>query len=155
MSDLSTIIHDHNTLETKPSDNSALKAQSQASAISLERSTSRLSDFTSRSHVWRRIDGFSEVLPLVKLSVSNPVTQVNVLPCLPTRRSSLSATATNGTVGTDSADGVPNDRIQLIVNPGASSLGLPLLSIHGGLTYASWPRSRTFGGDEIDRAQCI
>ena len=46
MSDLSfnsTILHKHSTLETKASDDLALKTRSQASATSLERSTSRLS----------------------------------------------------------------------------------------------------------------
>ena len=51
----------------------------------------------------------------------------------------------------DSADGVPDDRTQLIVDLGASSLELSLLSIREGLAYALATLSDpTIGGDEID-----
>ena len=51
----------------------------------------------------------------------------------------------------ESADGVPNDRTQLIVDLGASSLELSLLSIRDGLAYALATLSDpTIGGDEID-----
>ena len=51
----------------------------------------------------------------------------------------------------DSADGVPTDRTQLVVDLGASSLDLSLLSIRDGLAYALATLSDpTIGGDEID-----
>ena len=51
----------------------------------------------------------------------------------------------------DSADGVPTDRTQLIVDLGASSLELSLLSIREGLAYSLATLSDpTIGGDEID-----
>ncbi|KAG8221719.1 Hsp70 protein-domain-containing protein [Butyriboletus roseoflavus] len=51
----------------------------------------------------------------------------------------------------EGADGVPNDRTQLIVDLGASSLELSLLSIREGLAYALATLSDpTIGGDEID-----
>lgn len=51
----------------------------------------------------------------------------------------------------DSADGIPADRTQLIVDLGASSLELSLLSIREGLAYALATLSdSSIGGDEID-----
>ncbi|KAF8123890.1 Hsp70 protein-domain-containing protein [Boletus edulis] len=51
----------------------------------------------------------------------------------------------------DSADGAPTDCTQLIVDLGASSLELSLLSIREGLAYALATLSdSTIGGDEID-----
>ncbi|KAG9311204.1 Hsp70 protein-domain-containing protein [Chiua virens] len=51
----------------------------------------------------------------------------------------------------DSVDGIPNDRTQLIVDLGASSLELSLLSIREGLAYSLATLSDpTVGGDEID-----
>jgi heat shock protein 1/8 len=51
----------------------------------------------------------------------------------------------------DGADGVPTDRTQLVVDLGASSLDLSLLSIRDGLAYALATLSDpTIGGDEID-----
>lgn len=51
----------------------------------------------------------------------------------------------------DSTDGVPNDRTLLVVDLGASSLELSLLSIREGLAYSLATLSdSTIGGDEID-----
>ena len=51
----------------------------------------------------------------------------------------------------DSTDGLPDDRTQLIVDLGASSLELSILSIRDGLAYSLASLSdSTIGGDEID-----